>query len=157
MSREIGRVEKIEEGWMIIKIPTGDNRGICSSPSSCSFQGPDSAYRFLKAPYESWIAIGDRVTLETPESAGNISTLVALVFPLVLISGGILLTSYVPLSPYQMAAGAAAGLALYLTILYLVNRWFARSARFRTRILAVDKSQPEQHSEASTNKEELYQ
>lgn len=141
MSKEIGKVADITNGWMDIKIPIGSGCTFCQSKTSCSFHGPETAYRHVQLPVQSGIEIGDRVTLETPESAQNISALIVFGLPILLALAGYFIANHFLSIPHAEVWGVIGGFVLYTLILIISNRWFSKLPLFLPRIVHVEKNE----------------
>lgn len=140
MAREIGKVTKIEEGWIEVKIPTGRGCTSCLAKSACTFSGPDSAYRKFKIAFQSGIQEGDRVTLEIRESAQNLSSVIVFISPVILfLLSYLLINNFFQISNSEIWSVVTTAI-LYGITLILSNRWFSRSPMFQPRIVGVEKA-----------------
>ena len=145
MAKEIGKVADIKDDWIDVRIPTGSGCTFCHSKTSCSFHGPDSAYHHMKIRYRSGIDIGDKIILEMPESAQNISALVVFGLPVILILAGIGLAKYYFQISNGELWGVLSGVILYGIALTAFNRWLSRLPMFSPRIISVEKSNTEKN------------
>lgn len=139
MAKEVGKVSKIENGWMEVKVPTGNACALCQGKSTCTFSGPDSAYRQFKLPARSDIHEGDRLTLEIRDAAGNLSAFIIFGSPLVLF-----LACYLLINDYFQLPNGEIWSVIVTAILYgitliLSNRWFSRLPMFQPRIAGMEK------------------
>lgn len=152
MAREIGKIADIKDDWIDIKIPTGSGCTQCHSKTSCSFRGPDSAYRHVKVPYRSDIEVGDQVKLETPESAQNISALIIFGLPILLILAGYFFaTQYLTISHAEIW-GVVGGFVVYGIVLIITNRWFSKLPMFLPKIIEVEKKKSQNPKTEIRNK-----
>jgi positive regulator of sigma E activity len=140
MAKDIGKVTNIKDEWIDIKIPTGSGCTACHSKASCSFLGPDSAYRHVKIPYQSGIEIGDRVTLGTAESAQNISAFIIFGLPILLILAGYFIATQFPNIPNAEIWGVIGGFVIYGAVLIITNRWFSKLPLFLPKIIDVERT-----------------
>ncbi len=148
MVKETGKVSDIKNGWMDIKIPTGSGCNLCQSKTSCSFHGPESAYRHVKMPYQSGIETGDKIILDTPESAQNISALIIFGLPILLILAGYFIATQFLNIPHAEIWGVIGGFVAYGIVLIITNRWFSKLSLFLPKVVNVEKNKnQEQDSE----------
>jgi positive regulator of sigma E activity len=140
MAREIGKVVKINDDGIDIKIPTGEGCLSCSAKSACNFSGPASAYRSLTLPYQMDIQVGDMVTIEYQDSAQNLSALIIFGSPILLF-----LISYLLIKNYFKIPNGeiwAIGITVILYVITIIfsNRLFAHSPNFQPKIINIQKS-----------------
>ncbi len=141
MSKEVGKVIKIDPTQMTLKIPTGKGCGFCKVKENCTFHGPDTAYREITVPRQAEFSPGDLATIEFPESVQNISALIIFGLPIPLLVGGYLLAEYYFHIPWSEFWGILAGFGIYSVLLYWANRWLAALPRFTPKISKIEPSQ----------------
>lgn len=151
MAKETGKVADIKDDWIDIKIPTGSGCISCHSKTSCSFQGPDSAYRHVRIPYQSEIEIGDKITLETSESAQNISALIIFGLPILLILAGYFIATKFLNIPHAEVWGIIGGFVVYAIVLIITNRWFSKLPMFLPKIISVEKNEADEQNSQIRN------
>lgn len=140
MAKEIGKVTKIEEGWMEVKVPTGRGCASCLGKSACTFSGPDSAYRHFKLPYQPGIQEGNQVTLKIREAAQNLSAVIIFGSPIILFPASYLFVHNYLQIPNSEIWSVVVSAILYGITLTLSNRWFSHSPMFQPRVVGVEKS-----------------
>ena len=141
MAQEVGKVTKIEDGWLHVQIPTGEGCTSCGAKTACSFKGPESAYRSMKIPYRNGITAGNLVKLEIPDWSQNLATLIVFVLPIFLILGSYLLANYYFRIPNSEIWGILAGFVLYVAALYFFNRVLSKSPSFSPRVIGEAESE----------------
>jgi len=138
--KEIGKVERIEDRWIELRIPVAEGCLVCHSKMSCSFHGPESAYGHIKIPFQPGIEVGDKVTFETQESAQNISALIIFGLPILLILAGYFVTTHYLRIPHAEVWGVIGGFVIYGLLLILFNKWFSKMPLFLPKVIEVEKS-----------------
>lgn len=139
MAIEIGKAEKIGDRWIELKIPPAEGCFICHSGMSCSFHGPESGYGHIKIPYQSGIALGDKVTFETQASAQNISALIIFGLPILLILAGYFIFTQFFNMAHSELWGVFSGIFVYGILLIGLNKWFSKLPMFLPKIIKVEK------------------
>jgi positive regulator of sigma E activity len=139
MAKEIGKVIKIEDSWMYIKVPTAVGCASCGLKSACTFSGPDSAYRNFKLPYKSGIKEGNQVTLEIQESAQTISALIIFGSPIILFLASYLIIEHYLRIPNSEIWSVLTTIILYGIALIFSNRWLRTLTIFQPKIVDVEK------------------
>lgn len=147
MAIEFGKVERINDKWIELRVAPSEGCLMCHSGMSCSFHGPDSAYGQVKIPYESGIDVGDRVTFETRESARNISALIIFGLPILLILAGYFVVTQYLTIPHAELWGVLSGIAVYGLLLIGFNKWFSRLPMFLPKIMKVEKAEVQDQSD----------
>jgi positive regulator of sigma E activity len=137
MARETGKVTQIENGWMEVKVPTGNGCALCKGKSACTFRGPDSAYRHFKLPHQPGIQEGNRVSLEIRDAAQNLSAFILFGSPVILFLASYLLINYYFRIPNSEIWSVAVTAVLYGITLFLSNRWLSRLPMFQPRLTGV--------------------
>jgi positive regulator of sigma E activity len=138
MSRQNGLVTQVTADWIEIKVPIGKSCGMCSSMSTCTFRGPDSAYqryRVSRGDVTGIVKEGDRVTLENPEKLRYLAAGVLLVLPVVLILTGVGLVECCIQVPYGPIWIALLGISIYITALIVTERKVRHAAKLQPRII----------------------
>ncbi|MFQ5583222.1 MAG: SoxR reducing system RseC family protein, partial [Calditrichia bacterium] len=123
MAQDIGKVTKIENDWMYVKVPVSEGCTSCGLKSACTFTGPDSAYRYFKLPIRPDVSEGDRVKLEIRESAQNISALILFGSPILIFIVSYLLISKIFQISHSEVWSVIATIVLYGITLVISNRW----------------------------------
>lgn len=141
MAKEIGKVTKIDNSWMDIKVPSNNGCDKCGLKSACTFSGPDDAYRHFKVPYQPGVEEGNLVKMEILEAAKNISTLIIFGSPILLF-----FISYFLINNYFRTSGSEVWsvlvtIVLYGIILVLSNHWLSRLSLFQPKIISIEKFQ----------------
>lgn len=135
MGEEIGKVTKVSQGQMTIQLSRGDHCNVCAAKSLCSFEGPNSAYRFLNIPSVSGINEGNQVTLEYRESSRILSAMLVFLLPLLFLVAGYFLADWYFDFINREIVGAVAGLVLSGVVLFLLNRILTKSRFFLPKVL----------------------
>lgn len=141
MIKEIGKVTRIENDWMEVKLSARKEYPSCCVKSSSGFGGSGSADRSLKIPFRPGIQEGDWITLGFSESAQNLSALIIFVWPALLFPGTYLLIHNLLQIPYSEIWAVLATFLLYGGSLFLSDRWLSRLPLFQPRIIAVHSQQ----------------
>lgn len=145
MALEIGKVEKVGNKWIELKLPPAEGCVMCHSKTSCSFHGPESAYGSIKIPYQSGIGVGDRVTFETRESARNISAIIIFGLPILLVLAGYFIATQFPNLAHADLWGIFGGFVVYGVLLIGFNKWFSRLPVFLPKIMKIEKMESLEH------------
>ncbi len=134
LSTDPGLVTRIEKGWMYVKVPVGSGCHACARKSQCTFSGPKGAYRTFRIRHAPECRVGDRILVDVPSSAYTAASIVLVLVPVAMILAGYwLLDSWLQF-PYATPLLWLTGLAVWLALMYAVNKWMERSARFNERV-----------------------
>lgn len=142
MSWYPGLITRVDNDWMEVKVPTGDDCTVCPVRTACSFEGPKKAYRIYRVGRQDDYAVGDRVEVEEPASVLTVAFLVIAVVPLILLVLGYELTVWIDAASRSPVLMWLAGIAAWFALLILANRWVSRSPRFQTRIRGAAAGDP---------------
>ena len=134
MSWSPGLITRIDNEWMEVKVPTGEDCTVCPVKSACSFEGPKKAYRFFQVPRQSDYAEGDRVEVEDPGSVLGVAFVAFVLVPALLLVIGFGLTTHFDSVAQSPILAWTAGILVWLAVIVLANRWISRATRFQTRI-----------------------
>lgn len=139
LSANPGLITRIDKGWMYVKVPVGSGCGACASKSQCSFSGPARAYRTFRVRQMPDCRVGDRILVDVPGSALTIAGIVFVLVPVLMILAGYwLLNSWLQF-PSAMTLLWVFGLSAWLLLIFGVNKWMERSARFSERVTPLRK------------------
>ncbi len=134
LSTNPGLVTKIDKGWMYVKVPVGSGCHACARKSQCTFSGPARAYRTFRIRQVPTCRVGDRVLVDVPSGALAVAGIVFVIVPVVMILTGYwLLDSWLPF-PHVTPLLWLIGIATWLALMFAVNKWMERSARFNERV-----------------------
>ena len=134
MSWSPGLITHVDSEWMEVKVPTGEDCTVCPARSACSFEGPKKAYRVFQVPRQGDYVEGDRVEVEDPASVLGVAFMAFVVTPVFLLALGFELTIRFDDLAQSPILVWTAGIALWLAVIFLANRWVSRATRFQTRI-----------------------
>ncbi len=139
MAKEIGKVTKIDNSWMDIKVPSNKGCSSCGLKSACTFSGPDDAYRHFMVPFQTDIKEGDLVKLVVSDAAQNLSALIIFGSPTLLF-----FLSYLLINNYIQASNSEVWsvlitIVLYGIVLVLSNHWLSRLSFFQPKVTGVEK------------------
>ena len=124
MARETGKVASIQGKWMNVKVPTGNGCALCQEKSTCTFSGPDSAYRHFRFPVQPGVQEGNRVTLEIRDTAQNLSAFIIFGSPVILFPASyLLINNYFQLSNSEVwsvvITAILYGITLFLSLIHI--------------------------------------
>lgn len=134
MSWQTGMVVRIGPDAMQVKVPTGADCAACHGKMSCTFQGPDKAYKTLEVPRLADTAVGDQVLVEEPASVLFVALLALLVWPVTLLFIGYTLAACCVQFRFSILVLSVSGIGLWVLGLLLANRWLGHSKRFEPRV-----------------------
>jgi positive regulator of sigma E activity len=134
LSTNPGLISRIEKGWMHVKVPVGTGCHACARKSQCTFSGPRRAYRTFRVRRLPECQVGDRVLVDILRSALTIAGIVLVIVPVLMIFGGYWLLQTWLRFPDAMPLLWLVGITAWLLLLFAVNKWIERSARFNQQI-----------------------
>lgn len=134
LSTDPGLVTRIDKGWMYVKVPTGSGCHACARKSQCTFSGPDRAYRMFRIRQAPECSIGDRILVDVPSSAYTAAGIVLVLVPVAMILAGYWLLQCCLRFPYATPVLWLTGIVAWLALMFGVNKWMERSARFNERV-----------------------
>lgn len=138
LSTEPGLITRIEKGNMYVKVPIGHGCSVCPNKMSCTFSGPERAYRTFRVYHEKGCRVGDRVLVHVPGAVLGVTGLVFVGLPFLLILGGYSLLTCCMQLPYATFFLWVLGISLWLGAMYGANAWIERGVQFRERIEPVE-------------------
>ncbi len=127
MGQETGKVIRIENQQATVQMRSSEQCHVCAAKSACSFNGPESAYRYMTVPLQKGIREGDVVSLEYRGRSRIFSALIVFLLPILLILAGYFLTDYFFRTANSGMWGAIGGFLLSVPVLYGLNRLLERS------------------------------
>ncbi len=134
LSTNPGLVTRIDNGWMFVKVPVGSGCHACVRKSQCTFSGPKRAYRTFRIRQVPECRAGDRILVDVPSAALAIAGAVFVLVPVVMILAGYwLLGSWLRFS-HATPLLWLIGVLVWLALIFAVNKWMERSARFSERV-----------------------
>lgn len=129
-----GLITRVDNDWMYVKVPVGSGCRACANRSQCSFSGPARAYRTFRVRQIPDCRVGDRIMVDVPSSALTVAAIVFVLVPVLMILAGYwLLNSWLQF-PNAMPLLWILGLSAWMLLLFGVNKWMERSARFKERV-----------------------
>ena len=137
LSTEPGLITRIEKGSMYVKVPVGLGCNVCPNKLSCTFSGPERAYRTFRVHHEEGCRVGDRVLVHVPGAVLGVTGLVFVGLPFLLVLGGYSLLSCCVQFPFAALFLWIIGIALWLAAMYGANAWIERGVQFRERVEPV--------------------
>ena len=143
MGEEIGKVVKVEQGQMTVQLAKGEHCSVCAAKSLCSFEGHDAAYRFINLPVEHNVREGSQVKLEYRESSRITAAFIIFMLPIIFVLVGYALADRYLDFVNRGLVGAFAGFVLSGGLLFLLNRFLAKSRFFLPRVV---KNNSKQHT-----------
>jgi len=152
MTKEIGKVIRVYDDGIEIKIPTSEGCESCLAKYACNFSGPSSAYRTLTLPYQKDIGVGDVVTLEVRDSAQNVSALIVFGSPIVYFLTCFLLFWKLFEIPDGEFWAIGITVVLYVITLVFSNRLVSHSSNFQPKIVKIQRSGAERTREMKSSK-----
>jgi positive regulator of sigma E activity len=129
-----GLVTRIDNGWMYVKVPVGSGCGACASKSQCTFSGPKRAYRTFRIRRVPECSVGDRIVVDVPGGTLAVAGIVLVLVPAIMILAGYWLRHGWLRFPYATPLLWLTGVVAWLVLLFVVNKWLERSARFKDRV-----------------------
>ena len=135
LSTNPGLVIRIDEPWMYVKVPVGSGCRACARQSQCSFSGPERAYRSFRVRRVPDCRVGDRILIDVPGSALTGARIVLVLVPALMILAGYWLLETWLRFPYATPLLWLVGLVAWLVLMFAVNKWMERSARFNERVI----------------------
>jgi positive regulator of sigma E activity len=135
MGKEVGKITRIKNGWMIIQLQSGEQCNACASKSACFFAGPASKYRYIKIHRLPVYAEGNTISLGYRESSRIVAALVVFFLPLVLLLAGYFMGNALLAGINGGILGAIVGFMFSIPAIYLLNRWLSHSHLFSPKIL----------------------
>lgn len=142
LSTEPGLITRIEEGSMYVKVPVGLGCNVCPNKMSCTFGGPERAYRTFRVHREEGCRVGDRVLVHVPGAVLGVTGFVLVGLPFLLILGGYGVLKCCVQFPYATFVLWVVGITLWLVAMYGANAWIERGIQFRERIEHVADLRP---------------
>ena len=137
LSTDPGLVTRIDNGWMYIKVPVGSGCKACVRKSQCTFSGPKRAYRTFRVRQAPECRVGDRILVDVPSSAFTVAGIVLVMLPVLMILAGYWLLDNWLRFPYATPLLWLTGIASWLALMFAVNKWMERSARFNERVTSL--------------------
>jgi positive regulator of sigma E activity len=134
LSNSPGLVTRIDRGWMYVKVPVGSGCHACTRKTECTFSGPKRAYRLFRIQQAPECRVGDRIRVDVPRGAMAVAGIVFVLVPVVMILAGYWLLSTWLRFPHAMPLLWAIGITAWLALLFAINKWMERSARFSERV-----------------------
>lgn len=134
LSTNPGLVMRIDKGWMYVKVPVGSGCHACERKSQCTFSGPERGYRTFRVRQVPDCRVGDRILVDVPSSALTVAGIVLVLVPVLMILAGYWLLHAWLRFPYATPLLWLIGLAAWLALMFAVNKWMERSARFNERV-----------------------
>ena len=134
LSTNPGLVTRIDNGWMYVKVPVGSGCQACVNKSQCSFSGPERGYRTVRIRQVPDCRVGDRILVDVPSGALAIAGIVFVMVPIVMILAGYWLLNNWLRFPQATLWLWLIGIATWLALMFAVNKWMERSARFNERV-----------------------
>ena len=139
MSWSPGLITHVGNDWMEVRVPTGDDCTVCPAKSACSFEGPKKAYRDFRVARGAGLVPGDRVEVEEPASVLAVAFVAFVAAPAILLAFGFGLAARIDNLAHWPILTSTAGVAAWLLIIVLAERWVSRSRRFQARIRTRDR------------------
>lgn len=84
--------------------------------------------------------VGDRILVDVPSSALTIAGVVFIAVPVAMILAGYWLLQTWLRFPYAMPLLWLVGLVAWLALMFTVNKWMERSARFNERVTPLNEA-----------------
>ena len=140
LSTNPGLITRIDKGWMHVKVPVGSGCHACASKSQCSFSGPARAYRTFRVRQMPDCRVGDRILVDVPSSALTVAGIVFVAVPAAMILAGYWLLQAWLRFPYATPLLWLLGILAWLALMYAVNKWMERSARFNERVTPANEA-----------------
>lgn len=140
LSTNPGLITRVEKGWMYVRVPVGSGCHACASKSQCNFSGPARAYRTFRVREMPDCRVGDRILVDVPGSALTVAGIVFVALPAVMILAGYWALQAWLRFPYATPLLWLLGLVAWLALMYAVNKWMERSARFNERVTPANEA-----------------
>jgi len=152
MAKETGKIVAIELGRMKVKMPTGEGCEMCGLKKACTYQGPDSAYRFFEVSHVKGAEVGDLATVETNNNAQNISALIVFGSPIILFAITYMLLHGLFHLSYSEIWSTVVTMVLYVVALIYGNRLVDRLPALQPKVAEIHKK-PGKLSKGGSDKE----
>ena len=137
LSNSPGLVTRIDKGWMYVKVPVGSGCHACARKTKCTFSGPRRAYRTFRIRQAPECSVGDRIRVDVPSGAMAVAGIVFVLVPAVMILAGYWLLNSWLRFPHAVPLLWLIGISAWLALLFAVNKWMERSARFSERVTSL--------------------
>jgi len=134
MGQETGKVIKIKQGKITVRLLAGDHCQVCAAKSMCAFQGTDTNSRFIELPGVNGIQEGAEVQLEYKESSRILAAFLVFFLPILFLLAGYFIGDNLFDYPNSGILGAVIGFVFSGGILFVLNRWLSRSKLFLPRV-----------------------
>ncbi len=138
LSTEPGLITRIDDSSMYVKVPVGLGCNACPNKMSCTFSGPERAYRTFRVHREPACRVGDRVLVHVPGAVLGVTGFVFVALPFLMILGGYGLWSCCLQFPYATILLWGVGISMWVAAMYGANIWIEHGVQFRERVEPID-------------------
>jgi len=140
LGKEVGKITRIKDGWMTVKLQSGEQCSTCASKSACFFAGPAGNYRYIKIPSVTGYDEGNTIAVDYRESSKILAALVVFFLPLVLLLAGYFLGNAFLAGASGGIWGAIIGFLVSVGVIYILNRILSHSRLFLPKVVGRVKS-----------------